>query len=102
MTGATNPSYMRVNTPTKQQLQNHSLRIATIQQHQQQQVNMHNHYPTISIISQAPKSANHPHVTSAYQVPPLPYHRSASSHSSAFNSKRYNTNEDLIEQYDYI
>lgn len=98
-----NANYVRVNTPTKQQLQNHSLRIASIQQQQMSA----NHYPTISIISQTPVSPSkqhQPHVTSAYQIPPMSYHRSASSHSSAFSNNRFNNvnNDDIIEQYDYI
>ncbi len=76
----TNPNlFSRVNTPTKQQLQNHAQRIANIQQQQQQQqqTNIINHYPTISIISQTPLIVSpnlnnnnnnklNAHVTSAY------------------------------------
>jgi hypothetical protein len=49
-------SFIQSNTPTKQQLQNHSMRIASIQQnqHQKHQPN----YSNMNIISQKPTNAN--------------------------------------------
>ena len=117
----------RVNTPTKLNLQNHSIRIANLQQKQAHQ-NMYGtistpktsnnskivsntNYPTISIISQGPR----PSLTNGnYQSA---YHRqnNQSSNSSyksissnnnhiikAKNSAKIIDSEDLIEQYDYI
>jgi len=109
-----NSTNNRTNPPTKQQLQNHSIRIASLQQQQQQQqqqqyqqnLNAYNHYPTISIISQTPISPKPNGISSGYQMPPLPYHRNMPNQSSHSNHKlnKFNTmkNEDIIEQYDYI
>ena len=101
-------------TATKQQLENHSMRIASIQQQQQQQqqqvnglfntVGANNHYPTISIISQAPKpppapstpNFNHNHLHSHYtnvnKTPTFLRSSSATRPSSTIN----NNNSSLI------
>lgn len=101
-------------TPTKQQLQNHSLRIATIQQQQQQ---IPNGYTNFSIISQVPKQQMtlNQHMNRLELSPSSSsnYHRSialnsvTNSYTQSQNQKFSNNlvkneDDDVIEHYDYI
>ena len=117
-------SFARVHTPTKQQLQNHSLRIASLEQKQSNlngNILSNTNYPTISIISQGPKQQSQSPLnmsgTGGYQ--PI-YQRNSNSSVTSYSSMNKTEgeaaanqtkqksaakrlpNEDLIEQYDYI
>lgn len=70
-------------TPTKQQLHNHSLRIANIQQQQMQKSNY-------TVIGQGPAKQS------------VTYQRNSSASSLNQKNSKYKDGNDLIEQYDYI
>ena len=105
-------SFIQANTPTKQQLQNHSLRVASIQQKQQTTTNnAANYYSNVSVIPQKPRP-NQERITQLnQQINSLEISSSTSNHklvmpnqikTAAKLVKKSVTGPDIIEQYDYI
>ncbi len=110
-------SFMQTNTPTKQQLQNHSLRIASIQQSQQQKqqnIPLNGHVAASfysSVISQSSKQNQERINQLNQQINSLEIKNISSQRQQGMPVhatkptkllQKASTSADIIEQYDYI